>query len=60
MAHIEWHRPDAAAYLGPVRCLATLLGQADEAVLRWFILVVALLLDLAAVLLLLAPSSTLL
>jgi len=42
---------------GPVRYLATLLGEADEVVLRWFILVVALLLDQAAVLLLLAASS---
>ncbi len=35
---------------------ATLLGQADEMVLRWFILVVKLLLDPAAVLLLLAST----
>jgi len=33
-----------------------LLGQADEVALRWFILVVALLLDPAAVLLLLAAT----
>jgi hypothetical protein len=44
------------ADLGPVRYLATLFGQADELVLRWFILVVALLLDPAAVLLLLAAT----
>jgi hypothetical protein len=42
------------ADLGPVKYLATLLGQTNEVVLRWFILVVALLLDPAAVLLLLA------
>ncbi len=42
--------------LGPVRYLAALLGQADEVALRWFILVVALLLDPAAVLLLLAAT----
>ena len=36
------------ADLGRVRYLATLIGQADEVVLRWFILVVALLLDPAA------------
>ena len=35
---------------------ATLLGEADEAVLQYFILVVALLLDPAAVLLLLASA----
>jgi hypothetical protein len=40
----------------PVRYPAALLGQADEVVLRWFILVVALLLDRAAVLLLLAAK----
>src|SRR6266436_6659621 len=38
--------------LGPVRYLATLLGADSETVLRWFILVVALLLDPAAALLL--------
>src|SRR5258708_29050243 len=42
--------------LAPVKYFATLLGQADEVVLRWFILVVALLLDPAAVLLLLAAT----
>jgi hypothetical protein len=42
------------ADLGPVKNFAT--GQADEVVLRWFILVVALLLDPAAVLLLLAAT----
>jgi hypothetical protein len=49
-------RRTAEADLGPVRYLATLLGQADEVVLRWFILVVALLLDPAAMLLLLAAT----
>ena len=43
--------------LAPVKYFTTLLGQADEVVLRWFMLVVALLLDPAAVLLLLAASS---
>jgi hypothetical protein len=42
--------------LGPVRYLAALLGATDENVLRWFILV-ALLLDPAAVLLLAATSA---
>jgi len=47
----------AEANLGPVRYLATLIGAGDQDVLRWFILVVALLLDPAAVPLLLAASS---
>jgi hypothetical protein len=46
----------AEADLGPVRYLATLLGAGDQDVLRWFILVVAVLPDLAAVLLLLAAT----
>jgi hypothetical protein len=41
-----------------VRYLATLIGADNETVLRWFILVVALLLDPAAVLLLLAATRT--
>ncbi len=41
-----------------LRYLATLLSQADEVVLQWFILVVALLLDPAAVLLLLGAART--
>ena len=40
--------------LGPARYLATLIGTTDEVAMRYFILVVALLLDPAAVLLLLA------
>jgi hypothetical protein len=44
------------ADLGPVRYLATLVGTTDEQTMRWFILVVALLLDPAAVLLLLAAT----
>jgi hypothetical protein len=46
----------AEADLGPVRYLARLLGAGDQDVLRWFILVVASLLDPAAVLLLLAAT----
>ena len=42
----------AEADLGPVRYLATLLRACDQDVLRYFILVVAVLLDPAAVLLL--------
>ena len=45
------------ADLGPVRYLATLIGSSDEQTMRWFILVVALLLDPAAVLLLLAACG---
>jgi hypothetical protein len=45
------------ADLGPVRYLATLLGSTDEQTMRWFILVVALLLDPAAVLLLLPATA---
>jgi hypothetical protein len=55
-AKIEGDRKVAEADLGPVRYLATLLGAGDQDVLRWFILVVALLLDPAAVLLLLAAT----
>jgi hypothetical protein len=40
-----------------VRYLATLLGAGDQDVLRWFILAIALLLDPAAVLLLLAATA---
>jgi hypothetical protein len=55
-ASVEGDRRMAEADLGPVRYLATLLGAGDQEVLRWFILVVSLLLDPAAVLLLLAAS----
>src|SRR5260370_31776692 len=52
-AKADGDRKMVEADLGPVRYLATLLGAGDQDVLRWFILVVALLLDPAAVLLLL-------
>jgi hypothetical protein len=42
-----------------VKYLATLIGSGDKDVMRWFILVVALLLDPAAVLLLLAAPKAL-
>jgi len=42
---------------GPVRYLSQLIGAPDEQVMRWFILAVALLLDPAAVLLLLAATA---
>jgi hypothetical protein len=56
-AAVEGERRKVEADLGPVRYLATLLGAGDQDVLRWFILVVALLLDPAAVLLLLAATK---
>jgi hypothetical protein len=55
-AKADGDRKVAEADLGPVKYLATLLGAGDQDVLRWFILVVALLLDPAAVLLLLAAT----
>ena len=55
-AAVEGERRTVEADLGPVKYLATLIGTTDEVVLRWFILVVALLLDPAAVLLLLAAT----
>src|SRR5215470_19915936 len=55
-ATIDGERRVIEADPGPVRYLATLLGAGDQDVMRWFILVVALLLDPAAVQLLLAAS----
>jgi hypothetical protein len=55
---VEGERRTVEADLGPVRYLATLIGADNETVLRWFILVVALLLDPAAVPLLLAATRT--
>lgn len=55
-ARIEGERRIVEADLGPVRYLAALIGAEDETVMRWFILMVALLLDPAAVLLLLAAT----
>jgi hypothetical protein len=55
-AAVEGERRTVEADLGPVRYLATLIGADNETVLRWFILVVALLLDPVAVLLLLAAT----
>jgi hypothetical protein len=51
-------RRTVEADFSPVRYLATLIGAADEVVLRWFILVVVLLLGPSAVLLLLAATRT--
>jgi len=51
---VDGERKVVEADLGPVRYLATLIGTTDEVAMRYFILVVALLLDPAAVLLLLA------
>jgi len=57
-ARIEGERRTIEADLGPVRYLAMLLGQPDDSVMRWFVLVVALLLDPTAVLLLLAATRS--
>jgi nucleoside-diphosphate-sugar epimerase len=56
-AAVEGERRKVEADLGSIRHLATLLGANDQDVLRWFILAIALLLDPAAVLLLLAASK---
>jgi hypothetical protein len=55
-AKVDGDRKVAEADLGPVRYLATSIGAGDQDVLRYFILVVAVLLDPAAVLLLLAAT----
>jgi hypothetical protein len=55
-AGLDGERKAAEADFGPVRYLATLLGADEEGTMRWFILAVALLLDPAAVLLLLAAT----
>jgi hypothetical protein len=55
-AKVDGERKAVEADLGPVRYLATLFGSTDEQTMRWFILIVALLLDPAAVLLLLAAT----
>jgi len=55
-AAADGERRKAEADLGPVRYLAALIGATDEDVMRWFILAIALLLDPAAVLLLLAAT----
>jgi hypothetical protein len=44
-AAVDGERKAVEADLGPVRYLATLLGSTDEQTMRWFILVVAPLLD---------------
>ncbi len=55
-AKVDGDKKVAEADLGPLRYLATLIGAGDQDVLRWFILVIAVLLDPAAVLLLLAAT----
>jgi hypothetical protein len=56
-AAVEGERRTVEADLGPIRYLAALVDADSETALRWFVLVVALLLDPAAVRLLLAASS---
>jgi hypothetical protein len=58
LAAVEGERRSVEADLGPVRYLATLIGADNKTALRWFILVVALLLDPVAVPLLLATTKT--
>jgi hypothetical protein len=53
---VDAERRQVEADLGPVRYLATLIGTTDDQTMRYFILAVALLLDPAAVLLLLAAA----
>jgi hypothetical protein len=55
-AAVDGERRKVEVDLGPVRYLATLIGAGDQDVLRWFILAIALLLDPAALLLLLAAT----
>ncbi len=55
-AKVDGDKRVADADLGPVRYLAKMIGGDDQDVLRWFILVIAVLLDPAAVLLLLAAT----
>jgi hypothetical protein len=55
-AKVDGDKRVAEADLGPVRYLAKTIDGDDQDVLRWFILVIALLLDPAAVLLLLAAT----
>jgi hypothetical protein len=55
-ATVEGEHRTVEADLGPVRYLSLLIGTRDDDVLQWFILAVALLLEPAAVLLLLAAA----
>ncbi len=55
-AAIDGERKTVEADPGPVRYLATLRGSTDDQTMRWFTLLVPLLLDPAAVLLLLAAT----
>jgi hypothetical protein len=57
-AALDGERAKVAADLGPVRYLSVLLGSTDEDTMRWFILVVAMLLDPAAVVLLYAAARS--
>jgi hypothetical protein len=56
-ASIDGQRRVAQADLGPVIYLATPLGVPPDAMMRWFVLLVAVLLDPAAVLLLMAATA---
>jgi hypothetical protein len=56
-AGVAAQRRVAAADLGPMRYLTELAGVPADVMLRWFVLLVACLLDPAAVLLLAAASA---
>jgi hypothetical protein len=56
-AGLSAQRRVAAADLGPVRYLASLAGVPADEMLRWFVLLVAFLIDPAAVLLLFAATQ---
>jgi hypothetical protein len=58
-AAVEGERRKVEADLGPVRYLATLIGANDQDAIHWFILAIAVLLDPAAILLLLAATRAL-
>ncbi len=57
-ATVEGERGKVAADAGPIRYFSSLIGCSDEAVMRWFVLLVAVLLDPLAVALLLAATVT--
>jgi len=56
-AQVDGDRVTNAADSGPVRYLAALIGADEETAMRWFILLVAVLLDPLAIVLLLAATA---
>jgi hypothetical protein len=55
---VETERAEQAADYGPLEYLSKLIGADRDAVMRWFIVCVAVLLDPLALTLLLAASAT--